>query len=91
MNCKMRLKTLFAILSVCTLTFAQSETATMHLTLDKALEIALSDNPTMKVAEKEIKLKEVSETIYHCSNSAYTVIRLPKNIVENNFTRGSSL
>ena len=62
MNCKMRLKTLFAILSVCTLTFAQSETATMHLTLDKALEIALSDNPTMKVAEKEIKLKEVSKS-----------------------------
>ena len=34
----------------------------MHLTLDKAIELALSENPTMKVAEKEIELKEVSKT-----------------------------
>lgn len=30
------------------------------LNLDKALEIALSDNPTIKVAEEEIALKKVS-------------------------------
>ena len=33
----------------------------MHLTLDKAIELALSENPTIKVAEKEIELKEVSK------------------------------
>ena len=34
----------------------------MHITLDKAIELALSENPTIKVAEKEIELKEVSKT-----------------------------
>lgn len=34
---------------------------------------------------QDIKLKEVSETIYHCSNSAYSVIRLPRTIVEREF------
>lgn len=33
---------------------------TLTLNLDKALEIALSDNPTIKVAEEEIALKKVS-------------------------------
>ncbi len=33
---------------------------TLTLTLDRALEIALSDNPTIKVAEEEIALKKVS-------------------------------
>ncbi|MBQ8695389.1 MAG: TolC family protein [Bacteroidaceae bacterium] len=41
---------------------AQEATPTMHLTLDKAIELALNENPTMKVAEKEIELKEVSKT-----------------------------
>ena len=33
---------------------------TLTLTLDRALEIALSDNPTIKVAEEEIALKKVT-------------------------------
>lgn len=58
----MRLKTVFALLSAITLTVnAQENTPTMELTLDKAIELALSDNPTIKVAEKEIELKEVSK------------------------------
>lgn len=32
----------------------------LTLTLDKAIEIALSDNPTIKVAEEEIALKQVT-------------------------------
>lgn len=36
------------------------EADTLTLNLDKALEIALSDNPTMKVAEEEIALKKVA-------------------------------
>ncbi len=61
MNIKMRLKTLAAMLALVTLTYAQEANPTMHLTLDKAIELALSENPTMKVAEQEIQLKEVSK------------------------------
>ena len=39
---------------------AQNTQETLTLTLDKALEIALSDNPTIKVAEEEIALKKVA-------------------------------
>ena len=38
---------------------AQEAKDTLTLTLDRALEIALSDNPTIKVAEEEIALKKV--------------------------------
>lgn len=61
MNIKMRFKTLIAMLALVTLTYAQEGNPTMHLTLDKAIELALSENPTMKVAEQEIQLKEVSK------------------------------
>lgn len=51
-----------AVLALFAVTANAQETApTMHLTLDKAIELALSENPTMKVAEKEIELKEVSK------------------------------
>ncbi len=33
----------------------------MELTLDKAIEIALAENPTMKVADKDIQLKQVAD------------------------------
>ena len=39
---------------------AQETKDTLTLTLDRALEIALSDNPTIKVAEEEIALKKVT-------------------------------
>ena len=61
MNIKMRFKTLIAMLALVTLTYAQEGNPTMLLTLDKAIELALSENPTMKVAEQEIQLKEVSK------------------------------
>ncbi|MBR3976490.1 MAG: TolC family protein [Bacteroidaceae bacterium] len=58
-----KLKTMAALLMLMTATVnAQEGAPEMHLTLDKAIEIALSDNPTIKVAEKEIELKEVSKT-----------------------------
>ncbi len=41
-------------------TRAQGTQDTLTLNLDKALEIALSDNPTIKVTEEEIALKKVS-------------------------------
>lgn len=58
-----KLKTMAALLMLITATVnAQEGAPEMHLTLDKAIEVALSDNPTIKVAEKEIELKEVSKT-----------------------------
>ena len=62
MNLKMRLKTVVAMLTVMTLTVNAQESTTMHITLDKAIEIALSENPTIKIADKEIELKEVSKS-----------------------------
>ena len=61
MNLKMRFTTVIALLAIFTLARAQETSATMHLTLDKAIELALSENPTIKVAEKEIELKKVSQ------------------------------
>lgn len=59
----MRLKTMLAMLTALTLVAnAQESKPVRKLTLDKAIELALSENPTMKVAEKEIELKEVSKT-----------------------------
>lgn len=60
MNLK-RLTTVVAMLAVFVLARAQETTPTMHLTLDKAIELAMSENPTIKVAEKEIELKKVSQ------------------------------
>ena len=58
----MRLKTVVAMLTAITLTVNAQEATTMHITLDKAIEIALSENPTIKIADKEIELKEVSKS-----------------------------
>ena len=69
----MRLRTVMALLTLFAFTAnAQEAAPTMHLTLDKAIELALSENPTMKVAEKEIELKEVSKT-EACQNLLPTV------------------
>ncbi len=63
MKMKMRLMTIAALLAAFAFTAnAQENIPTMQITLDKAIELALSDNPTMKVAEKEIELKEVSKS-----------------------------
>ena len=62
MNLKMRLTTVFALLAILMPASAQETTPTMQLTLDKAREVALSENPTIKIAEKEIELKEVSKS-----------------------------
>ncbi|MBQ7946740.1 MAG: TolC family protein [Bacteroidaceae bacterium] len=61
MNLKMRLTTVVALLAMLMPARAQEATPTMHLTLDKAIELAMSENPTIKVAEKEIELKKVSK------------------------------
>ncbi len=52
------------MLSVALAAFAQNtgNSGTLRLTLDKAIEIALAENPTIRVADKEILLKENSKT-----------------------------
>ncbi len=58
--CKQVLLTLVAIFVV-GYTQAQETKGTLTLTLNKALEVALAENPTIKVAEEEIALKKVAK------------------------------
>ena len=63
MKMKMRLMTVVALLTLFSVTAnAQENTPTMQITLDKAIELALSDNPTMRVAETDIELKQIAKT-----------------------------
>lgn len=58
-------KMLLTAMALCAFGFAKAQTEqttqnTLILTLDKALEIALDENPTIKVAAEEIALKKVA-------------------------------
>ena len=58
-------KMLLTAMALCAFGFAKAQTeqttqTTLTLTLDKALEIALDENPTIKVAAEEIALKKVA-------------------------------
>lgn len=58
-------KMLLTAMALCAFGFAKAQTEqtaqnTLMLTLDKALEIALDENPTIKVAAEEIALKKVA-------------------------------
>jgi len=58
-------KMLLTAMALCAFGFAKAQTDqttqnTLTLTLDKALEIALDENPTIKVAAEEIALKKVA-------------------------------
>ena len=59
-------KILLAAVALCAFGFAKAQDGrrrtknTLTLTLDKALEIALDENPTIKVAAEEIALKKVA-------------------------------
>ena len=58
-------KMLLTAMALCAFGFAKAQTEqpaqnTQTLTLDKALEIALDENPTIKVAAEEIALKKVA-------------------------------
>lgn len=58
-------KMLLMAMALCAFGFAKAQTEqaaqnTLTLTLDKALEIALDENPTIKVAAEEIALKKVA-------------------------------
>ena len=56
---------LLTAMALCAFGFAKAQTEqtaqnTLTLTLDKALEIALDENPTIKEAAEEIALKKVA-------------------------------
>ena len=58
-------KILLVAVALCAFGFAkaqdtQAEKNILTLTLDKALEIALDENPTIKVAAEEVALKKVA-------------------------------
>ena len=57
--CKQVFLALAAIFMV-NFTQAQETKGTLTLTLDKAIEVALAENPTIKVADEEIALKKVA-------------------------------
>ena len=50
---------MMAALALCTLGATAQET--LRLTLDKAIEIALSDNPTIEVADQTVELKKITD------------------------------
>ena len=58
-NLKCKLLLLLAV-CVCGGTLQAQEEKVLSLTLDKAIEIALAENPTMKVADEEIALKKTA-------------------------------
>lgn len=97
MNIKMRLKTVAVMLVLATMTYAQDAIPTLHLKLDKAIELALNDNPTIKVAEQEIQLKEVSKreawqsllpTVSLDGSISYTIKAAEMKLGENTFKMG---
>ena len=57
----MRSKNCLALALALLMTGAVRAQETLNLTLDKALEIALADNPTIKVADQEVQLKKVAD------------------------------
>ncbi len=58
MNFKMRFMSVVTAIAIAVISAtAQETTPTMQITLDKAIELALSENPTIKVAERRLSLK----------------------------------
>ncbi len=49
------------LMTICSTTTLAQNKPVIELTLNKAIETALADNPTMQVAEKEIQLKQVAD------------------------------
>lgn len=97
MNIKMRLSIATIMLAIVGMIHAQEAATTMHLTLDKAIELALEENPTIKVAEQEIQLKEVSKreawqsllpTVSLDGSISYTIKAAEMKLGDNTFKMG---
>ncbi len=94
-----RLPAILLLAAVCLGAKAQTadEPRTLHITLPQAIEIALSDNPTIRVAEQEIELKKVSRreawqallpTAELSGSMSYTIKPTTMNFQGNNITIG---
>lgn len=77
--------------------YAQQAKKTLQLTLEQAIEIGLSDNPTIHVAEQDIELKKVSEkeawqsllpTVDINGSVNYTIKAAEMNLGGNKFKMG---
>lgn len=76
---------------------AEDAAKTLRLTLESAIEIALSDNPTIRVAEQDIELKKVSQkeawqsllpTAELSGGMTYTIKAATMNLGGNRFKMG---
>ncbi|MCM1109011.1 MAG: TolC family protein [Clostridium sp.] len=86
-----------AVMPCACLTWAQQAPRTLRLTLDRAVEIALADNPVIHVAEQDIELKKVSRkeawqsllpTVELNGGMTYTVKAATMNLGGNKFKMG---
>ncbi|MGL5273550.1 MAG: TolC family protein, partial [Phocaeicola sp.] len=61
MKCLRGNKMIVALLAFCTVGVASLQAQdTLCITLDQAVQIAIADNPTIKVANQEIEIKKVA-------------------------------
>lgn len=88
---------LMAVLPLAVASAAQEGAKTLTLTLEQALEIALTDNPTIHVAEQDIELKKVSRkeawqnllpTVDLNGGMTYTIKAATMNLGGNKFKMG---
>lgn len=86
-----------ALLCVPSLMMSAQETPTMDLTLEKAIQIALDENPTIQVADKEIKLKKIANreawealipTLTANGNIQHTLLAAEMKLNGNSFKMG---
>lgn len=77
--------------------FGQEQKSTLRLTLRDALSIALSENPTIKMADQDVELKKVSRkeawqsllpTVDLSGSISYTIEAATMNIDGNQFKMG---
>lgn len=76
---------------------AQEKEKVLELTLDRAVEIALNDNPVIRVADQDIELKKVSQkeawqqllpTVELSGGMTYTIKAATMNLGGNKFKMG---
>lgn len=94
---KKRLLVLLPALLFGLYSYGQKQNAVLNLTLRDAIGIALSENPTIKIAEQEVELKKVSRkeawqsllpTVDLSGNISYTIEAATMNIDGNQFKMG---
>ena len=92
---KLCLLTLFLPLSV--MAQETEQAGTLELTLQQAIEIALAENPTIRVADKEVQLKKIADKeawmallpeVNVTGNLQHTLLAAEMNLGGNKFKMG---